>query len=92
MRKCPQHGYKLSTQVQTFYNGLNYSTRALVDTVCGGLITTKTASEASQLFEELSKNHYQAPLERNTGIRQGSLIEVDRVSSLEAKFDALMTN
>ena len=64
--------------------------RTLVDEACGGSITTKTAREANQLFEELTKNHYQAPLERNIGRRQGGLIEVDRMSSLEAKFDALM--
>ena len=70
LRKCPQHGFELSAKVQTFYNGLNYSTRALVDSACGGLITTKTAREANQLFEELAKNHYQAPSERNTRRRQ----------------------
>ena len=90
MRKCPQHGYELSAKVQTFYNGLNYSMSALVGATYGGSITTKTAREANQLFEELAKNHYQPPSERNTGRRQGGLIEVDRMSSLETKFDALM--
>ena len=91
MRKCPQHGYEISAQVHTFYNGLNYSMRALVDASCGGSITTKTVREANQLFEELAKNNYQAPSERNTGRNQGGLIEVDRMSSLEEKFDALIT-
>ena len=31
LRRCPQHGYELSAQVQIFYNGQNYSTRALVN-------------------------------------------------------------
>ena len=91
MRKGPQHGYELSAQVQNFYNGLNYSTRALVDAACGGSITTKTAREANQLFEELAKNHYPVPSERNAGRRQGGLIEVDRMSSLDENFNALMT-
>ena len=77
--------------MKTFYNGLNYSTRALVDAACGGSITTKTVRVANQLFEELAKNNYRAPLKRNVGRRQRGLIEVDRMSSLEAKFDALMT-
>ena len=42
LRRWPQHGYDLSAQVQIFYNGLNYSTRALVDAACGGSITMKT--------------------------------------------------
>ena len=91
LRKCPQHGYELSAQVQTFYNGLNHSTRALVDATCGGSITTKTMREANQLFDELAKNNYQAPLERSVGRRQGEMYDVDRISSLEANFDALMT-
>ena len=91
LRKCPQHGYELSAEVHIFYNGLNYSIRALIDAACGGLITSKTIRKENQLFEELAKNNYQPPSERNSGKKQGGLIEMDRVSSLEAKFDALMT-
>ena len=81
----------MSAQVQTFYNGLNCSTRALVDAACGGSITTKTVREANQLFEELAKNNYQAPSKRSIGRKKGGILELDRMSSLEAKFDALMT-
>ena len=77
--------------MQTLYNGLNYSTRALVDVACGGSITSKTTKEANKLFEELGKNNYQAPSKKNTGRRQGGILELDRVSSLEVKFEALMT-
>ena len=90
LRKCPQHGYELSAQVQIFYNGLNYSTKALVDAACGGSITMKTVREANLMFEELSKNNYQPPFERGDGRKQEGLHEVDRMSSLEAKFEALM--
>ena len=41
LRKCRQHRYELSAQVQMFYNGLNYSMRALINMVSGGLITSK---------------------------------------------------
>ena len=47
--------------------------------------------EANQSFEELAKNNYQAPSERSIGRRQGGILELDRVSSLEAKIEALMT-
>ena len=76
--------------MQIFYNGLNYSTRALVDAACGGSITMKTAREAKLMFEELAKNNYQPPSESGDGRRQGELHEVDRLSSLEANFEALM--
>ena len=77
--------------MQTLYNGLNYSTRALVDVACGGFIISKMTKEANQMSEELTKNNYQALAERYIGRRQGGILELDRVSSLEAKFEALMT-
>ena len=73
------------------YNGLNYSTRALIDAACGGSITSRTTKEVNQLFEELAKNNYQAPFEISIGRRQGGILKLDRVSSLGAKFEALMT-
>ena len=62
----------------------------MVDAACGGSITTKIRREANQIFEELAKNNYQAPSERSIGRKQGGILELDRMSSLEAKFDALM--
>ena len=61
-----------------------------MDAACGGSITMKTTREANLIFEELAKNNYQHPYERGDGRRQGGLHEVDRMSSLEAKFEALM--
>ena len=77
--------------MQTLYNGLNYSTRALVDVVCGGSITSKMAKKTNKLFKELAKNNYQVPSKRSLGRRQGGILKLDRVSSLETKFEALMT-
>ena len=60
--------------MKTLYNGLNYSTRALVNVVCGGSITIKMAKEANQLFEELAKNICQAHSERSIERRQGGIL------------------
>ena len=76
--------------MQIFYNGLNYSTRALVDVACGGSITMKTVREANLMFEELAKNNYQPPSERGDERRQEGLHEVDRMLSVGTKFEALM--
>ena len=77
--------------MQIFYNGLNYSIKALVDTACGASITMKTAREANLMFEELAKNNYQPPSKRGDGRKQGGIHEINRISSLEEKFEALMT-
>ena len=51
----------------------------------------KTTREVNVMFEELAKNKYQPSFERGDGRRQGGIHEIDKISSLEAKFDALMT-
>ena len=43
------------------------------------------------MFEELAKNNYQPSSERGDGRKQGGIHEIDRISYLEAKFEALMT-
>ena len=47
--------------------------------------------ETKHLVKELAKNNYQPPSKRIIGKRQGGILEMDRVSSLEGKFEALMT-
>ena len=61
-----------------------------MDVACKGSITIKTIREVNLIFEELAKNNYQPPSRRGDGRKQGGLHEVDRVLSLEAKFEALM--
>ena len=51
----------------------------------------KTTREANVMFEKLAKTNYQPPFERGDRRKQGGIHEVVRMSSLEAKFEALMT-
>ena len=51
----------------------------------------KLVREDNLMFEELAMNNYQPPSTRGHGRRQGGIHEVDRISYLEAKFEALMT-
>ena len=43
------------------------------------------------MFEELAKYYYQRSSERGDDRKQGGIHEIDRISSLEEKFEALMT-
>ena len=52
----------------------------------------KTARKANLMFEELAKNNYQPPSKKGDGRKQGGMHEVDKMSSLEAKFEALMAS
>ena len=62
-----------------------------MDAACGVSIRRKTTREANVMFEELAKNNYQPPSERGDGRKQGGIHEIDKISSSEAKFEALMT-
>ncbi|KAK5771026.1 hypothetical protein PVK06_047198 [Gossypium arboreum] len=58
LQRCPHHGLPLWLQVQTFHNGLNPSTRQIVDTAAGGTINNKTPEDAYEFIEEMSLNNY----------------------------------
>ena len=51
----------------------------------------KIAKEANLMFGELAKNNYHPSSERGDGRKHGGIHEIDRISSLEANFEALMT-
>ncbi|KAG8497232.1 hypothetical protein CXB51_008426 [Gossypium anomalum] len=59
LRRCPHHRLPLWLQVQTFYNGVNPSTRQLIDAAAGGTLNNKTPEEAYEFIEEMSLNNYQ---------------------------------
>ena len=42
LRRCPHHRLTRWMQVHTFYNGLNASTRTIVDASAGGALMKKT--------------------------------------------------
>ena len=58
LRRCPHHGLPLWLQVQTFYNGVNPSTRQMIDAVTEGTINNKTPEDGYEFIEEMSLNNY----------------------------------
>ena len=65
LRRCPHHGLPKWMQVQNFYNGLNASTRTLIDAASGGAFMCKSQDDAYNLLEEMAMNNYQWPNERS---------------------------
>ena len=43
-------------QVKTFYNGMNNSTRQMIDAVVKGTWNSKTLEQALELFESMAMN------------------------------------
>ncbi|KAJ9544826.1 hypothetical protein OSB04_024533 [Centaurea solstitialis] len=53
LNSCPSHGLTKSEQVQTFYSGLAYSSRATLDSSAGGVFMYKTPTEGYKLLEDM---------------------------------------
>jgi len=50
LRKCPHHGMPDWMVINTFYNGLGWQSRPIVDDVAGGALWTKSYEEAYELY------------------------------------------
>ena len=76
-----------------FYHFMNYSSKGTVDVTSRGAFRRKSAEEATQLIEELEKSNYRAPSEalgRNSRFRVGGVIELNKMTTIEVKLDAIM--
>ena len=85
VKNCPTHGLTTWMIVQTFYAGLNFSSRNLLDSAAGGTFMNLTLGVANKLLDELMTNYSQWHTERApTGKKVNS---VQEVSSLSDKID-----
>ena len=94
LRRCPMHGIENMTQMNIFYHANNYTSKGTVDVASGGAFRRKNAEEATQLIEELVKSNYRYPYEASgssSRMRGGGVIELNKMSAIEAKLDALMS-
>ena len=89
LRKCPHHGLPAWIQVQTFYNGLQPTTRTMIDAAAGGTLMKKSLEEAYELVEEMATNNYQWTADRVTTKRIQGVHEIDSLSALAAQVATL---
>ena len=57
--KCPHHGFERWRLVQYFYNGLNMSSRHMIESMNGGAFLNLSENNAWKVLETLSKNSQQ---------------------------------
>ena len=55
------HGIEQMTKMDIFYHAMNYFSKGIVDAYSIDAFGRKSAKEATQLIEELTKNNYRAP-------------------------------
>ena len=86
-------GIYLTTQMDIFYHAMNYASKGIIDASCCGAFKRRSAEEASQLIEDLAKCNYKAPSEASGSsnrLKGSGLIELNRMTAIEAKLDAVM--
>ncbi|KAK5833771.1 hypothetical protein PVK06_017629 [Gossypium arboreum] len=89
LRRCPHHGLLLWLQVQTFYNGVNPSTRQMIDTTTGGTINNKTPEYAYEFIDEMSLNNYQWQVMRTKPMKTAGIYNIDSVTMLSNQVELL---
>ncbi|KAG8472921.1 hypothetical protein CXB51_035043 [Gossypium anomalum] len=89
LRRCPHYGLPLWLQVQMFYNGVNPSTRQMIDIAAGGTINNKTPEEASEFIKEMSLNNYQWEVMRTKPTKTTDIYNIDSVTVLSNQVELL---
>ncbi|KAA3483683.1 Retrovirus-related Pol polyprotein from transposon 17.6 [Gossypium australe] len=92
LRRCPHHGLPLWLQVQTFYNGVNPSTRQLIDVAAGDTLKKKTPEAAYEFIEEMSLNNYQWKVIRTKPTKAVGVFNLDAVTMLSNQVELLKTH
>src|SRR3954464_7732817 len=89
VKSCPTHGLTTWMVIQTFYAGLNFTSRNLLDSAAGGTFMSTTLGAATKLLDEMMLNYLQWHTERApTGKKVNS---VEEISSLNEKVDLIMS-
>jgi hypothetical protein len=57
IKNCPTHGLTTWMIVQTFYTGLNFSLRNILDSVAGGTFMSLTLGAATKLLDNMMVNY-----------------------------------
>ena len=94
LRKCPMDGIEQMTQMDIFYHAMNFTSKGTMDAASGGAFRRTSVGKATQLIEELAKSNHRAPSEASgssSRMRGGGVIELNKMSAIEVKLDAIMT-
>ena len=93
LKRCPMHGIDLKTQMDIVYHSLNDTSKSIIDASCCGAFKRKSAEEARDLIADLPKCNMKAPSEfsgSNNRTRGSGIIELNKMTAMEAKMDAIM--
>src|SRR3954471_5650041 len=89
VKNCPTHGLTTWMVMQTFYAGLNFTSRNLLDSAAGGTFMSTTLGAATKLLDEMIMNYSQWQTERSPTGKKVNYVE--EISSLNQKVDLIMS-
>ncbi|KAH9697932.1 hypothetical protein KPL71_023814 [Citrus sinensis] len=90
LRRCPHHGIPCCIQLETFYNGLNPSTRLMVDASANGALLSKSYIEVCEILERIANNNYQWPSARQSAARRSAGVHnIDAITALSTQVTSL---
>ncbi|KAH9671394.1 hypothetical protein KPL70_017357 [Citrus sinensis] len=90
LRRCPHHGIPCCIQLEIFYNGLNPSTRLMVDASANGALLSKSYTEAYEILERIANNNYQWPSARQPVARRSAGVHsIYAITALSAQVTSL---
>ena len=87
------HGIDLKTQIYIIYHSMNDTSKGIVDASCCGAFKRKSSEEVRDLIRDLEKCNMKAPSETsgsNGRARGSGVIELNKMTAMEAKLDAIM--
>src|SRR3954469_25040714 len=89
VQNCPTHDLTTWMVIQTFYEGLNFTSWNLLDSAAGGTFMSTTLGAATKLLDEMMLNYSQWHIERAPTSKKVNSIE--EISSLNEKVDLIMS-
>ena len=93
LKRCSMHGIDLKTQMDIVYHSMNDTSKGIIDASYCGAFKRKSAEEARDLIEDLEKCNMKAPFVtsgNNNRARGSGVIELNKITAMEAKLDAIM--
>ena len=75
VKNCPTHGLTTWMVIQTFYVGLNFTSRNLLDSAAGGTFMSTTLGSAMKLLDEMMLNYSQWHNEQSPTCKKVNYVE-----------------
>jgi hypothetical protein len=89
LRTCPSHGVNEWTILHSFYNGLNYMSRNILDSAAGGAFMGKTIVEAKEILESILQNYSQWHTDRAPSSSK-KVNSIEETHDLSSKMDTIL--